>query len=621
MDPYEFVDPEDPNQSNPKEATASPQRRIGAVATKCIKRPASGFSPSQGARRQKNGKDRKQATAAKNKFLQSPALAALQHAAAPAPEQSAAEGDRGEEPGEGMLSPSVLMRMVHARRAATIRRANDQAPATSIMEAQEKGEELQAVDDASYALEGLVGECGAAVRKESAAALARLCATRRALMSEGMVPEVLCSFQASIAQHQDPDVVLCAAAVVLGAALPHADPAIIRMPEAMSLVKTVLSLEGHGRGTNRPDGPSEVAASLLSEGPLARALGEAAEPFPNPAAIALTALSDATDPHSEHRAADEALKAALRESGILAAVAHIASRAVRAFSSGTKAPGAEAPCSKSLAVFQRSMQVIEHATFCCSENVKLLSGISCARAGGPASGSGGAKCTFPELAAEAFKALCRREDGDTDLFQPTLRAMLAALMNLTHSNPSGVRLVSECGLCEVLAEYLRGSCEGPSAGSARHRVLQRVEVVSLALGLLINLVEGHQPNKPRLLLWPGGILEMLSRIMALSSSRPAGDDGGAPEPNIECEVTADDLESDELEGKASIVEVYAAMLLGFMVSSDAGLRSKAAELLPHGSFEPVVSAIERCLQFHTQTDTITDATGTKLRNLIECLKD
>lgn len=86
------------------------------------------------------------------------------------------------------------------------------------------------------------------------------------------------------------------------------------------------------------------------------------------------------------------------------------------------------------------------------------------------------------------------------------------------------------------------------------------------------------------------------------------------------EVTADDLDLDEAEGEASIVEVYAAMLLGFLVEPDAALRQRAAAMLPGGTLQPVIAAVEKCLEFYTRTDTITEATGAKLRDLIASLK-
>lgn len=86
------------------------------------------------------------------------------------------------------------------------------------------------------------------------------------------------------------------------------------------------------------------------------------------------------------------------------------------------------------------------------------------------------------------------------------------------------------------------------------------------------------------------------------------------------EVTADDLDVDEAEGEASIVEVYAAMLLGFLIEEDSSLRQQAASLLPGGTLEPIVAAVEKCLEFYVRADAITDSSSTKLKNLVASLR-
>jgi len=192
-------------------------------------------------------------------------------------------------------------------------------------------------------------------------------------------------------------------------------------------------------------------------------------------------------------------------------------------------------------------------------------------------------------------------------------------MNLTHSNPEGAQTVAECGLCECTTELLDSMCRCPGSGAGREWLVAGLDVISIALGLLINLAEGVEDNKRRILAWDGGILELLVHIMELSAQKStcgtSGDGSGGAD-----EVTADDLEIDEAEGEASIVEVYAAMLLGFLVEGDPKLRQRAAALLPGGSLQPVVSAVERCLEFYIRADAITDSTSAKLKKLLASLK-
>lgn len=100
-----------------------------------------------------------------------------------------------------------------------------------------------------------------------------------------------------------------------------------------------------------------------------------------------------------------------------------------------------------------------------------------------------------------------------------LRATMAVLMNLTHSNRPCAQLLAECGLGESAAALLGAIC-GPGdrgSGAVRQRVVASLEVVSLALGLLINLVEGAEKCKAQLLAWDGGVLELLANLVSSGS--------------------------------------------------------------------------------------------------------
>ena len=126
------------------------------------------------------------------------------------------------------------------------------------------------------------------------------------------------------------------------------------------------------------------------------------------------------------------------------------------------------------------------------------------------------------------------------------------------------------------------------------------------------------------------MLEFLTHVVTLSGQGGGGEDsgagasrglrGGAEDGGADDEVTADDLEVDEADGEASIVEVYAAMLLGFLVEEDPKLRRRAEEMLPGESLDAVIGAIERCLEFYVRTDTIAESTTVKLKKLIASLK-
>lgn len=116
------------------------------------------------------------------------------------------------------------------------------------------------------------------------------------------------------------------------------------------------------------------------------------------------------------------------------------------------------------------------------------------------------------------KKLCSATVNDWSTFDTALRASLAVLMNLTHSNSEGARLASEAGICECAAELLQTLCSGGGGDSLsrpedRQWLLAGLDVISISLGLLINLVEGDGLAKKRITSWEGDIIKLLVHIM------------------------------------------------------------------------------------------------------------
>jgi hypothetical protein len=72
--------------------------------------------------------------------------------------------------------------------------------------------------------------------------------------------------------------------------------------------------------------------------------------------------------------------------------------------------------------------------------------------------------------------------------------------------------------------------------------------------------------------------------------------------------------------EASIVEVYAGILLGFLVR-DGGpdLAAAVAALLPGGNLDALSSSTARCLDFYVRTGAITDHTRVTLEQLLQQL--
>lgn len=97
----------------------------------------------------------------------------------------------------------------------------------------------------------------------------------------------------------------------------------------------------------------------------------------------------------------------------------------------------------------------------------------------------------------------------------------------------------------------------------------------------------------------------------------AGDPPGSlPSPLPGCELTEASMHAAEGAGAASILQVYAAMLLGFLVAGQPGVQRAAAALLPEGGLASVLAAIHRCLTFYVTAGAIADASRDTLLALL-----
>ena len=83
------------------------------------------------------------------------------------------------------------------------------------------------------------------------------------------------------------------------------------------------------------------------------------------------------------------------------------------------------------------------------------------------------------------------------------------------------------------------------------------------------------------------------------------------------EVTEQHIADNEDDGTASIVEVYSALLLGFLLTHDQSLQAEASRML--GSLNPVVAAIRQCLSFYVGAGAMTSQSEESLRNLLAAL--
>eukprot|EP00887_Chlorella_sp_A99_P003842 scaffold11.g3842.t1 len=101
----------------------------------------------------------------------------------------------------------------------------------------------------------------------------------------------------------------------------------------------------------------------------------------------------------------------------------------------------------------------------------------------------------------------------------------------------------------------------------------------------------------------------------------AGGADGKRHASGEGEVTLDALSGEEEQGAASIVEVYAAILLGFLVEGSPDARREAAALLPTHSLAPVAAAVARCFHFYLSAGAMTKGSEDSLRRLLASLQE
>jgi hypothetical protein len=361
------------------------------------------------------------------------------------------------------------------------------------------------------------------------------------------------------------------------------------------------------------------------------------------------------------------------------------------------APGGAAAATKQLHLL---LLVLENATFTCPDNGNALAELQLTSKGGvsrPASrqgkpplqqqGQAGAS-QDGELQGQPFPAVlvCVGQQLLQDIGQEqshaALHALLSVLMNLIHDNKQGGALLCTSGGMDVAADVYSRLLQ-PSAGSQESlcaAVLQHLELVSVALGVLMNLVSNEPQHSRRLA--AAGSQDATAAAGGVSGSALGGDNGSSTEVSsfvrLLCTVmtalgqllqhhneseeaaaappqaaaatdpaaaaaagagskgealpagakvvttpsaAADALGSNSVS-EASIVETYSGILLGFLVrDGGAGLAASVAALLPGGSLDPLLSATGRCLDFYVRTGAITDHTRSTLEQLLRQLKE
>ncbi|KAK9909835.1 hypothetical protein WJX75_008174 [Coccomyxa subellipsoidea] len=590
------------------------------------------------------------------------------------------------------------------------------------LQAQESGEQYEIQDNVVYALDGLTCSASPAVRQESAAKIAEVCASQRgrlALRADGLIQDVMAA-GSKLALAQEPIVAVAFSAMLLAFSREKLHQTVLAQKDSLAVLGALL--EAHTNADFRACQAKNACgalARLLRDSPLTARLPQSERACPS--SLVLTALAGATDPqHSS--SASEALKMALHEGGILQRLANLATHHAKALADSTPRSAA-----RSLWGLNRCLVAIENATFACAANEQRLVAVTMPHddaaepipaqpapsgsrpASQPAAPSFAAdaalssqkassqpssssspprrkfasmrcdsepQCQAPKLhnlnsARQHSSQSCATSvDGTRSMqsddnapssnacppdvtfpawlvrqaqtFAPAdkgvpargphrdaLQRMLSVLMNLTHNNgPGCAAVLGADGLQTVIA--LIDSLLGPPEEEAafvciadRRRLLEGLDLTSTALGLLINLVEHDSGCRPSLAALPlrhgTRALPLLCRLMQASGA-VSEESGASLKGSPGLEVTEEQLRANEEEGAASIIEVYAALVLGFIIENDPALRQEVDCLL-EGGVATVSAAVKRCLQFYVNAGAITRSTEESLRALLASLKE
>ncbi|KAL4437365.1 hypothetical protein ABPG75_004504 [Micractinium tetrahymenae] len=562
-------------------------------------------------------------------------------ATAPAAQRAGASRPSGGR-GSGRAAPgSGGSTHLAALRPAALR---GQAAATTVMQAQALGEQQSITDDALWALDGLASG-SAATARDSLATLGEICASKRgrlALRSGQLAADVLAA-AGTLKVSSDPVQALGLATLLLCFCQADADPALLGRQEvaaaAAQLLQLSASLDAASAAT--PAAGSAAAAKLatvLRERPYSLQLPP--EERGSPLSVALAALADVLDPSKSALHADP-LKHALRQAGALQAAAQVAADHAGALTDA--APTMQTV--RSLWRLHKALHVLESACFACPENEAFLLGASVAVGVPPMVASPG----FVGWLVQQLELLSRQA-LIPGIKKDCLRGLLAVLLNATQNNPAGCAAVVAAGVIQpaaaVLAQIVRGGPKIKGVLAGEGELAAWHDVLSTCMALFINLAE-HQPSwrqQLRALQLPdpapsaaggsGGRVQLVPLLCSLLAkvATPPGARPGEGTPRAPAvalarrvslgsgEISADCLALREDLDVKSMAEVYAAVLLGFLIQDCPEARGQAAALLPGRSLDGVAAAVEHALDFYATMGAMTQDNVDNLRGLLASLQ-
>jgi len=415
-----------------------------------------------------------------------------------------------------------------------------------------------------------------------------------------------------------------------------------------------------------------VPSPWSSEGKILRSLQEGfvARLIPReesncPLSIALATAITILDPNTG--AIDvEPLKHALRNAGAIENLA----QAARDHGYSVSDPTPTMETVRALWKLDKCLKVLEHACFACPENEERLVAAMVTSGVAPMMVS----MPVPKWLVSLVEALVR-QGLTAGMKKDCLRSALAVLMNASQNNAEGSKALVAGGVMAVAPQLLARMLLGD--GHRNKGCLNNAaelsawaDELSSCMGLLINLVEHDDDNESRrrkelrdlamMMKVSGGttsssplkkkevkFIPLLSGLITVVTAQQAarmaaaggggegeggsgtaakrrgaggGGGSGGGGGGGGGEVTLDTLDIREDVGTGSIIEVYASILLGFLVEGDEAARKEACGELPGGSLECVVSAVERALNFYVSAGAITQGSEQSLRSLVASLK-
>lgn len=489
----------------------------------------------------------------------------------------------------------------------------------SVMQAQELGEQTRFKDDASWALEGLNAASSEVDKRESMCALAEMCVNKKgrlALRCGGMADEVLDAV--STAYVGDAIVALAAATILATLCLPDAaDPKLLTLPAAVSLFEKLLHaqdvIQGPENSSLASNSPESRIAKCLQERLMLRVVPKTESL--SPLSITLAALAILLDPNLTPLNI-EALKIALGEAGVIDTMAQCALRHAHAVAD----PAPTIETVRCLWRLHKCLKILEHMCFASPENesrliaVDLISGENLTPS----------KTSLITWLVNLVGAMSSQGLAP-GIKKDCLRATLSVLMNASQNNAVGCQILVEANLTKVIPRMLQQMLQGDgrrhvgclASGSS---MIAWADEVSSCMGLLINIAEQSQKWRQELRSGTTLVPLLCSLITAVVTEvrdpAEAVTGGGA----VTEDVTLDTLQGKDDAGAGSIIELYASILLGFIIEESQNARNEAASRLPGRDLESVTEAVERALHFYVSTGAITQRSERNLRELVDALR-